>query len=1494
MSERTGDPAARGSGRPDASAGSPVWHEVSDAIWLAAQMNAAALAADEGGPAALRPPREAPGRSAGGESSGADRAGPPEGDGLDGPSRDSPAGTGQATPPSATRTPRAPGSGTSPSDGPPDPWPRQATGLNGHAGPARLLLPVRRDPFAGVRPLADRRRLEQALRPFKRAVESRRGEVELDAEATAVRAVQDGLWLPQTRPVPERWLDLDVVVDDGRLAALNRPTTDRFIDCLGAVGAFRMIRTHLLDTDTGETCPLALREPGPLAAARPAEGLTSRGRRDRRLIFVLTDGIGDAWHSGAAQRLLARWGRQAPIVVINLLARRQWRRTGLTTRPAKLYAAGPAIANRLYRARYPAAPFGGDPGTGARHADGSHVHVPVIELDPGQLAGWAGFAAARRGDWYGAVAVCGAPPESTRAPDTAETEEASSTDESATEIVRRFRAAVSPTVYALAVHLAAAPLNAPVMRLVQRTMLPESRPSDLVELVGSGLLHRVGPEPGPAADARDEVVFDFAPGVRDELLAGGRRSDTTRVLTTVALHLGDRIAGLRDLAGMVTAPERGEMPELTRELVPFAVPVLHVFRALAGPYLRPARALDAKLHDKVDHYYGKMQDRQDRAAGEAGRTGSMQSLDIAALDALTGPEDIVRAPHLGVGVTVRDIPEKVGRKADEPPPVWGNVPPQNISFTGREELLEQLHERLSQGTTAVLPQALHGMGGVGKSQIAIEYVYRHMADYDVIWWIRSERPGQIQQDLAELAAELDLPVSQEVNVAVPAVREALRLGRPYRNWLLVFDNAEELPDVRDFFPTNGPGKILVTSRNQEWTKVANSLEVDVFAREESKALLRLRGPELADAEADELAEVLGDLPLAIAQAGVWLAETGMPVDEYLQLFREKHEKATELLADAALVANELPVAAAWNVSLDRLRTSDPAALQLLQVCAFFAPEPISLRMLSGARNVDGPRELIEALGDPVRRGRAIRAINRYALARISHKHNTIMLHRLVQRVLVGQIPPGEAEELRRCGYQLMANFDPRDPALPANWRRYADLLPHVHYSGIVGFDDPWTRRLVLNEIDFLFQWGDHRGFLELAETAVKTWTETLGEGNEQVQEAMLHLGRALRLQGRFEEAYGHHVRVRDLRAEEHGADDERTIEAQRFVTADLRYLGQFQQALEYDKRSFEALRRMYGEDDPITLQQAHLYAISLRLNGDFRAACDLDRQTYRHLMNIFGENHGRTLSSLAAIAVDEMELGHFDVARDLTRQNAQRLESAFGSSFAGLAESLTAFSVMERKAGDHERALDLSTEALERYNERYGGYHPGSISAALNHAVNLRQVGRLGDSIHLARVTAQNFLRMFGPDHPNTPSANINLAVALRLNGQLEEAKKLDETALDVLARVLGVDHPRSIVCAINLASDHYAIGNVHEAMERDRETLERAHRVLGEEHPTALACMFNLGLDLRAMGEEQEADVLAARAIDGMRRVHGPQHAATTAAQEGVRADCDIYPIPV
>jgi len=173
------------------------------------------------------------------------------------------------------------------------------------------------------------------------------------------------------------------------------------------------------------------------------------------------------------------------------------------------------------------------------------------------------------------------------------------------------------------------------------------------------------------------------------------------------------------------------------------------------------------------------------------------------------------------------------------PAIWGSVPPRNPNFTGRLDLLEQLKARLVGGTTAVLPEALHGMGGVGKTQVVIEFVYLNAGDYDVVWWIPAERPAQIAAAMVELAQKLGLPVKAEA-AAVPAVREALRIGHPYTNWLLIFDNADSPETVRQYFPMGGPGHILVTSRNPQWASVARAVEVDVFRREESVALLRRR------------------------------------------------------------------------------------------------------------------------------------------------------------------------------------------------------------------------------------------------------------------------------------------------------------------------------------------------------------------------------------------------------------------------------------------------------------------------------------------------------------------------------------------------------------------------------------------------------------------------------------------------------------------------------
>ncbi|WP_326958052.1 NB-ARC domain-containing protein [Amycolatopsis sp. NBC_01286] len=241
---------------------------------------------------------------------------------------------------------------------------------------------------------------------------------------------------------------------------------------------------------------------------------------------------------------------------------------------------------------------------------------------------------------------------------------------------------------------------------------------------------------------------------------------------------------------------------------------------------------------------------------------------------------------------VPEVPVVVSqrRSDDDAPPVWGSVPPKKLHFIGRFALLDRLGDQLGAGRSVFLPSVLLGTSGVGKTQMVVEYIYQHRGDYDVVWWVQATQETQIRAGLAELAQCLKLPGAGEADTAVSAVREALRLGRPYRRWLLVFDSAEDPNLVRPFFPVDGPGQILVTSRNPGWASAARALEVGVFQRAESKELLGQSG--IIGPEADKIAEKLGDLPLAVEQAARWRAETGMSAKQYLSLCEERSPKSS--------------------------------------------------------------------------------------------------------------------------------------------------------------------------------------------------------------------------------------------------------------------------------------------------------------------------------------------------------------------------------------------------------------------------------------------------------------------------------------------------------------------------------------------------------------------------------------------------------------------------
>jgi tetratricopeptide (TPR) repeat protein len=1089
---------------------------------------------------------------------------------------------------------------------------------------------------------------------------------------------------------------------------------------------------------------------------------------------------------------------------------------------------------------------------------------------------------------------------------------------SAADHARLLRAQLSPVAYHLAQLGAAIPLNLTILQLLQRRLLPEARPWHLAELLVSGLLlpTPIYPDaPQVPASARVDLEFVTA-GLRRELLADGTRRNTALAMEVVFDHLANAVPGaaggaLRQVRDLVTDPSSAARLPLD-EVQAWLTPMLPGLTALDGQHTVAAAVLHRRLRDG-QHFDPPHTADAPVDVGDAGSDVSTMRHGCDTQSNVFGSpqSDLLQGetpmPHPGEGgagsreddggnVSVSGVQSDAattrGDGARKPPPVWGNVPPRNRAFTGREQLLEDLHRRLQEGTTAVLPEALQGMGGVGKSQLAVEYVYRHLGEYQVIWWIPSEQSQQIRQVLVELARRLGLDVGTgEANTAVPAVIEALRVGEPYKNWLLVFDNAEVPEAVREFFPTNGPGRILVTSRNAQWATAARPLEVDVFAREESRQLLQLRAPNLDDDTADRLAETLGDLPLGIEQAAVWLSETGMPADQYLRLFEQQ---AADLMVSDPPPDYPLSVAAAWNVSLERLQKNHPAALQLLQVCAFFAPEPISRRLLSSVRDAPVPPELAAALSDPIRLSRAIREINRYALARINHATNTIQLHRLVQRVLINQMPDTLKEQMRNGAHRLLAKGDPGTPTDSRQWQQYGELLPHVMNSRAVESTDPWVRQLVLNEIQYMFTWGDHEGSCDLAKLAYKTWRTVDGERSELVLTAAKLYSDALRILGHYSMAYELDQRTRELMTETLGPEHELTLEITGMLAWDLRMRGDFATASELDRETFETTRRLFGSNDLSTLIMAHRVALNLRLTGDFREALELDQDTYRRKVEELGENALSTLATLAGVAVDQMEAGGYIEARDQQQEVVGRYEYNYGPTNPTTIAGYRGLAVTERRAGRHEQALELSARALALFRNRYGDNYPDTLAALLAHAVDVRHNGDLPLALELSTQGCQGYERLFGSEHPHTLGAQVNHAVCLRLLGRSEEARQLNERLLSKLGEKLGEDHPNVLACATNLAADLYELGEVQASAELSTRTLEQSRRRIGEDHPATLATATNLTLGLRLLARSEEADALHTDTMAGYQRTLGADHPATDAAAANKLANCDIDPMPL
>ncbi|WP_083473264.1 FxSxx-COOH system tetratricopeptide repeat protein [Frankia sp. R43] len=631
------------------------------------------------------------------------------------------------------------------------------------------------------------------------------------------------------------------------------------------------------------------------------------------------------------------------------------------------------------------------------------------------------------------------------------------------------------------------------------------------------------------------------------------------------------------------------------------------------------------------------------------------------------------------------------------PPLWGSVPARNSFFTERVDLHGAIQTALTDQSSNTKIATLVGIGGAGKTQLAAEYAWRQAANYKLVWWLDAETASGLSAGLIELAVHLGQGHGNPRTRSHFALAE---LGR-IQGWLLIYDNVADLAAVAKLIPPS-TGHLIITCRDPRARRLGGKLiHVAEFTRVESVALLRRHVPSLTDTDANQIAQAVSDLPLAVDQAGSYLADTEMTAGGYLDLLRRQPQLALaeETLHHPGLTAT---VSAAYR----RLAEQHPPAASLLDQLAFLAPEPIPI-------SADGSTLNNNHLDLPIAAPRVapetIEAIVRLALARRSG--TTLYVHPLVQTLLRTQLPLGTQATVIGNAQNLLASAHPGDPNDPGTWPSYRALTPHVQtlwqQTDMIGTES-W-RRLALALARYLEHAGNALAANKLAREARERWSAHFGDDHPDTLAAAQRQAATLR---------PGHPEARPLeedtlmrRRRLLGGNHPDTLASANNLALALADLGEYHAARTLDEDTLARRRQIYGEDHPITLYSAHNLADRLADIGEYALAMALHEKTFTLRLRALGRNHPETLRTGCSLARDLASLGELQRSRELAEDILVRSRQALGEDHPIALTATSNFVTVLRGLGKNQEATRMAQELVARRVATLGDDDPETQDA---------------------------------------------------------------------------------------------------------------------------------------------------------------------------------------
>ena len=697
--------------------------------------------------------------------------------------------------------------------------------------------------------------------------------------------------------------------------------------------------------------------------------------------------------------------------------------------------------------------------------------------------------------------------------------------------------------------------------------------------------------------------------------------------------------------------------------------------------------------------------------------------------------------------------------------LFWNVPyRRNSFFTGREQVLDRLRAALVAQAHSIAippPQAISGMGGIGKTQLAIEYAYRYRDDYQAVFWVCAESTDLIVSDFLTIAALLNLPErnEQEQQKTVNAV---LRWFDTHERWLLILDNADDLEMAAAFIPASGKGHVLLTTRAHSAGTIAQIIELEKMGLEEGTLFLLRRIKYLREnasleaisgtrrTQAHLIAETMDGLPLAIDQAGAYVEETGCSLSDYLKFYKMHRNRLLRTRGRDA-VGHPEPVATTWSLSFEKVEQANPAAAELLRFCAFLHPDTIPEAMI-----MEGASELGAVL-QPVARDElelndAIGEIYRYSLIKRDAEIKVLNIHRLVQATLRNAM---SKEMQKKWAERTVRAVNKAFPEAEfANWPRCQQYLPHAQACA-----------------ELIRQWG-----MMFAEAS-----------------RLLHCsGRYLHKRGRYGEAelpLQQAFNIRENMLEAIHPDLAQSLNDLGALYCDQ---AKYQQAESFYRRALSIREQKFGLNHSSVAEVLNNLGVLYWLQSGYDQAEPLFRRALAIYEYVYGAFHPHVADCLSNLGVLSLNQRKYAEAEPLLQQAITIYEHVLGPLHPDLANTLNELAIVYREQGRYERSEALFLHALSIREHILGSNHPELAKSLNNLAILYRYQERYAEAEPLLQRALSIREQSLGPSHPIVALTLENYVHLLRQTNREAEALIVEARVQAIQAKQGSIMVPRS------------------------------------------------------------------------------------------------------